>query len=686
MGWSAREVRALDGVGHGSLLARRYRLEERVRTGPDGSLWRAIDETLDRQVSIRVIRPGHRYTADVVDAARRAALVEDARLVRVLDVGDSAGTAYIVSEYLSGRTLEDLLVVGPIPAETVRRVIGEAAQALDRASARGLHHLRLTPSSLVIAPDGTIKVVGTAVEAALAGAEQDEDPVGAARTDAIGLVSVLYAGLSGRWPGPADGPLGPAPRITGRAVPPGDLVAGVPADLDTLCAVTLGPHDDGPASPGELAEQLAPWASAAPLTMSRGLSVSPLRPAPDSVEALASREPGAPVVRTEDGSSGAGASGRSPERKGNGGTSTTGAVIGASGGAAAPETVGAAGTTDGPAGSSGRNAPGSAATGRTATAPAPASRNAPRRTPPPSPPAAPTGSSVAVAASGRIPAPSTDGRSGTSAGRPGPPRTPPGNSWSIFEETPGHDEPLGPFMPPAPLSRPPRDQIRLVMVVLAGVVVLALVLTLFSLRGLGSASPLVNTSVSPPTPATGVTTSAAGAAPPPASGASNPSGAAIPGAPPASALLASGSGQPPEITGIEAIDPQGDGQENGTQATRAIDGDATTNWRSDHYQSATFGGLKKGLGLYLRLSGSGLIHAVEVTMPGTTAGTVQLLSSPGPGLDNATVRATADSKDGTAVLTPAQPFTDDSLVLWFTSLPQQSNGEYRLIVPEILVR
>src|SRR5690349_23364602 len=181
---SGRGTTVLDGVGHGSLLAGRYRLEERVRTGPDGSLWRAVDETLERPVSVRIIRPGHRHAADVVDAARRAALVEDPRLVRVLDAAESGGSAYLVAEHLVGRTLEQVLVDGPLPADVARRLVGEAAQALDRASARGLHHLRLTPASLVVAADGGVKVLGTAVEAALAGVEHHDNPVGADRTDA----------------------------------------------------------------------------------------------------------------------------------------------------------------------------------------------------------------------------------------------------------------------------------------------------------------------------------------------------------------------------------------------------------------------------------------------------------------------------------------------------------------------
>ncbi|MFZ0160608.1 MAG: hypothetical protein WAL50_16390, partial [Kineosporiaceae bacterium] len=118
-------------MGHGSILAGRYRLEDRLQAGPDGSLWRAVDETLERQVSVRVVRRGHPFAADVIDAARRAALVDDPRLARVLDVGESKGTTYVVTEYVQGRLLEDFLRHGPLPAETVRRIVGEAAQALD---------------------------------------------------------------------------------------------------------------------------------------------------------------------------------------------------------------------------------------------------------------------------------------------------------------------------------------------------------------------------------------------------------------------------------------------------------------------------------------------------------------------------------------------------------------------------
>ena len=271
--------RELEGVGHGSVLAGRYRLEERVRTRADGSTWRAVDETLERPVLVRVFRSDHPYGAEIVDAARRAALVADPRLQRVLAAGEERGTAYVVLERVPGRSLAELLAVGPLPAETARRVVGEAAQALDRASTRGLHHLRLRPTSLIVGQDGIVTVSGTAIDAAAQGADAAGSLL-ARRADAVGLVSLLYAALTGRWPAQEPAGLPAAPRVAGRPVGPGDLVAGVPNDLDTLCSVTLGPYDDGPRSPGDLAADLAPWAPPGPLSDPRGLQLSASRPQP----------------------------------------------------------------------------------------------------------------------------------------------------------------------------------------------------------------------------------------------------------------------------------------------------------------------------------------------------------------------------------------------------------------------
>jgi hypothetical protein len=216
------------------------------------------------------MRPNHPFAADVADAARRAALIDDVRLVRVLDVGSDGEVGFVVSEYVDGDSLATLVERSPLSPPAVRRIIGEVAQGLDGAAGRGLHHLRLTPRSVIVCRDGSVKISGTAVEAAAAGLEPDHAAT-ASRVDTVALIALLYSGLTGRWPlGDAGFP--PAPRGEGGGpVPPADLVPGVPNDLDTLCVVTLGSAEDGPRTPAELVAELAPWPTA---------EEAPLRAAP----------------------------------------------------------------------------------------------------------------------------------------------------------------------------------------------------------------------------------------------------------------------------------------------------------------------------------------------------------------------------------------------------------------------
>jgi hypothetical protein len=173
----------------------------------------------------------------------------------------------------------------------------------------------------------------------------------------------------------------------------------------------------------------------------------------------------------------------------------------------------------------------------------------------------------------------------------------------------------------------------------------------------------------------GAATSSAGAGA--VSGAVSPS----PSASPSGSMLPTPSGTPAEISGIQAIDPQGDGDENGSTADRAIDTDASSTWRSARYNTSSFGGLKQGLGLYLMIAGDS-VKSVTISMSGT-GGTVELRTAKGPGLDSSVVVATGQLTGGSLVLTPPQPIPAQSLLLWFTELPRQDNGEYRLVVSEI---
>lgn len=257
------------GLEPGTMLGRRYSLEELLaQRGDVLEYWSAQDSTLDRLVAVTMLpSTGDRaiLAHAVLDGARRTAGVDDPRLVRVLDVGEENGHCWIIEEGLpDAESLASLTSGEPLPAEEARRIVGEAAVGLESARRRGLHHLYLNPHSVLRTRDGSVKVSGVGVTAAI---EQTDD-LGAREAsliDTADLVSLLYTGLTGHWPGDEIDGLPSARRLADGSLPaPSEVVAGVPGDLDALCRTMLGLDYDpaeGPQTPGELARQLSPWPS-----------------------------------------------------------------------------------------------------------------------------------------------------------------------------------------------------------------------------------------------------------------------------------------------------------------------------------------------------------------------------------------------------------------------------------------
>ncbi|MFD0468858.1 hypothetical protein ACFQ0B_11490 [Nonomuraea thailandensis] len=156
-------------VEPGTRLAERFRLEDRVSESDGATLWKAIDEILARPVAVHTFAPDFPRVHEVVTAARAASRLTDPRLTQVFDAAEDDKSAYVVSEWVTGETLTDLLANGPLEPERAAGLVAEAAEALAHAHEAQLYHLCLRPSHLMWTNGNTVKVLGVAVDAAMWG-------------------------------------------------------------------------------------------------------------------------------------------------------------------------------------------------------------------------------------------------------------------------------------------------------------------------------------------------------------------------------------------------------------------------------------------------------------------------------------------------------------------------------------
>jgi serine/threonine protein kinase len=231
--------------GPAQWLGGRFSLDERINTTGGLSQWKATDELLCRPVIIHLLPRGVPVPAYVVAAVQAAARVNDPRLATIYDTDYGLESPYIVSEWTPGTHLEDLVLSGlPSPA-LAAAMIADAADALAIAHQAGRPHLCLNPRSPRWDPSSGLKIAGLGIDAALSGTGA-ADP---AAVDTMALGSMLYALLTGYWPGDGPTALPAAPRHKGRVYTPRQVRAGVPGVLDAITSRALQLQAPGAARP-----------------------------------------------------------------------------------------------------------------------------------------------------------------------------------------------------------------------------------------------------------------------------------------------------------------------------------------------------------------------------------------------------------------------------------------------------
>lgn len=157
----------------GTVLSGRYEIIEKIGTGGMAVVYRAKDQKLDRNVTVKVLKEEFvgdgDFKARFETEARAAAKLSHPNIVNVYDVGDDNGVQYIVMEYIHGDTLKQV-IVNSAPFDTVvtLSIAVQMASALAHAHKNGVIHRDIKPHNILVSVDGTIKITDFGIARAAA--------------------------------------------------------------------------------------------------------------------------------------------------------------------------------------------------------------------------------------------------------------------------------------------------------------------------------------------------------------------------------------------------------------------------------------------------------------------------------------------------------------------------------------
>jgi serine/threonine-protein kinase len=225
----------------GTTLNGRYRLQARIGAGGMSTVYRALDETLQRQVAIKLMNREVASDSDELERFRRearaVAQLSHPHVVGVIDAGEDGGRPYIVFEYIEGETLKERIRrCGRLPiAEAVAYAI-EIARALGAAHARHIVHRDVKPQNVLIDEEGSAKVTdfgiartldeeGLTADGRVLGTTDYVSPEQAlgqyvtGQSDLYSLGIVLYEMLTGEVPFKGDNQVAVAMKHVREALP-----------------------------------------------------------------------------------------------------------------------------------------------------------------------------------------------------------------------------------------------------------------------------------------------------------------------------------------------------------------------------------------------------------------------------------------------------------------------------------
>jgi serine/threonine-protein kinase len=143
-------------------LLKQFRIVGKLGEGGMGVVYKALDETLRREVALKVLPEelagDEERRRRFLREARSAAAVTHPNIATVYEIGEADGHVFIAMELIAGRTLREL-IDGGMPHADALRVAKEVARGLARAHEKGVVHRDLKPENVMVTDDGGVKIL-----------------------------------------------------------------------------------------------------------------------------------------------------------------------------------------------------------------------------------------------------------------------------------------------------------------------------------------------------------------------------------------------------------------------------------------------------------------------------------------------------------------------------------------------
>ena len=140
-----------------------YEIIRQIGVGGMGVVYLGRDTRLDRLVAIKLLNTRFERNTDnirrFVQEAKAASALNHPNILTIFEIGEIEGSHYIVSEYIEGRTLRDLMKTEKIELRNIVDIVSQIAGALAAAHKARIVHRDIKPENIIVRDDGYVKVL-----------------------------------------------------------------------------------------------------------------------------------------------------------------------------------------------------------------------------------------------------------------------------------------------------------------------------------------------------------------------------------------------------------------------------------------------------------------------------------------------------------------------------------------------